>query len=271
VNDRAHLSPAPAGPGAPHRFGPNLVLHQESYPLSLLARLGHPSTQQPEAGRLATRLFEYLFSQVASRELPVEVARVETRMTRLHPAQVYEGAVVRREQAVVVVDVARAGILGAQLFYDRFSELLDASRVRQDHVFMSRVVDASGSVKGSAIAGAKIGGPIEGAVLVVPDPMGATGGSLCELLDHYARIGAGAAARVVFAHLVVTPEYVRRVHGRFPEVRIHAVRLDRGFSTPAALAALPGELPDGERGLDDHQYVVPGAGGLGEVLNNSWV
>ena len=33
----------------------------------------------------------------------------------------------------------------------------------------------------------------------------------------------------------------------------------------------PGTLPEGERGLDDHQYIVPGAGGLGEVLNNSWV
>lgn len=271
MNDQAHLSPAPAGAGAPHRYGPNLVLHQEGYPLSLLARLGHPGTQQPEAGRLATRLFEYLFAQVANRELPIEVARIETRMTKLHPDQAYVGAVTRRDQAVVVVDVARAGILGAQLFYDRFSELLDATKVRQDHVFMSRVVNDSGAVQGSAIAGAKIGGPIAGAVLVVPDPMGATGGSLCELLDHYARIGAGAPARVVFAHLVVTPEYVRRVHGRFPDVRIHAIRLDRGFSSEAALAAVPGAIPGDERGLDDHQYVVPGAGGLGEVLNNSWV
>ena len=56
-----------------------------------------------------------------------------------------------------------------------------------------------------------------------------------------------------------------------PEVRIHAIRLDRGFSSSEALASPPGTLADQERGLDDHQYIVPGAGGLGEVLNNAWV
>jgi hypothetical protein len=49
------------------------------------------------------------------------------------------------------------------------------------------------------------------------------------------------------------------------------VRLDRGLSTPRALDAPPGTWPEEERGLDDHQYIVPGAGGLGEVLNNAWV
>ncbi len=271
MSDSAHVTPAHADAGSPHAFGAHLTLHGYTYPLSLLARLSHPDTHQPEVGRLATRLFEYLFSQIASRDLCHEVQRVPTRMTAVHADQMWEGAVVARDQRVVVVDVARAGILGAQLFYDRFNELLDPAGVRQDHMFMSRVTGAQGEVTGTAIAGAKIGGTVDGAVLVVPDPMGATGGSLCELLDHYKRIGMGVPARVVFAHLIVTPEYVQRVHGRFPDVRIHAIRLDRGFSSPAALAGVPGALPQEERGLDSHQYIVPGAGGLGEVLNNSWV
>ena len=91
------------------------------------------------------------------------------------------------------------------------------------------------------------------------------------MLDHYKRIGAGVPARAVFVHLIVTPEYVRRVHAAHPEVRIHAIRLDRGFSSSEALALPPGTRPAEERGLDGHQYIVPGAGGLGEVLNNSWV
>ncbi len=77
--------------------------------------------------------------------------------------------------------------------------------------------------------------------------------------------------RVVFAHLIVTPEYVKRIHRSFPDARIHAVRFDRGNSSAAALALPPGTLPDEESGLDEHQYIVPGAGGLGEVLNNAWV
>ncbi len=264
-------SPLRPTTGTAHAWGPNLVLHGEPWPLTLLARLGHPDTHQPEVGRLATRLFEYLFSKVASCELEAVPARVPTRMTARHPGQAYEGVMIPEGQRVVVVDVARAGILSSQLFYDRFNELLEPAGVRQDHMFVSRVTDPAGTVTGSAVAGAKIGGTVEGAVLVIPDPMGATGGSLCEVLDHYLRAGYGRPSRVVFVHLIVTPEYVRNVHARYPDVRIHAVRLDRGFSAPEALAAPSGAGAGAERGLDDHQYIVPGAGGLGEVLNNSWV
>jgi uracil phosphoribosyltransferase len=271
MSDTAHARAAAPSPGTPHAFGPNLRLHGNPYALSMLARLGSPDCTQPEVGRLATRLFEVLFRQVADEELAHGVSRVPTRMTAVHPAHAYEGVLIPRAQKVVVVDVARAGILGSQLFYERFNELLDPHGVRQDHMFVSRSTDEDGRVTGAAVAGAKIGGQVDDALLVIPDPMGATGGSLVEVLDHYARIGAGRPRRAVFVHLIVTPEYVRRVHAAYPDVRIHAVRLDRGFSTPEALDSLPGALPAQERGLDGHQYIVPGAGGLGEVLNNSWV
>ena len=259
------------GLGAPHAYGPNLVIHSQPYALALLARLGHPDAVQPEVGRLAQRLYEFLYTQVASTELVVEAARIPTRMTALHPEHAWEGVRVRPAQRVVVADVARAGILGAQLFYERFNEVLEPAGVRQDHLFVARRTDPDGRVTGAEIRSAKIGGPLAGAILVIPDPMGATGGSLLEVLDYYDRIGAGRPDRVVFAHLIVTPEYVKRIHRSFPDARIHAVRFDRGNSSAAALALPPGTLPDEESGLDEHQYIVPGAGGLGEVLNNAWV
>ena len=37
------------------------------------------------------------------------------------------------------------------------------------------------------------------------------------------------------------------------------------------LSTVPGTHWDEERGLDEHQYIVPGAGGVGEILNNAWV
>ncbi|MES2640169.1 MAG: uracil phosphoribosyltransferase [Myxococcota bacterium] len=271
MRDLAHTTRVPGNAGTPHAYGPNLHLHGTPLALSMLARLGHPDTHQPEVGRLAARLFEYLFTEVANAELPVELARVPTRMTAKHPDEAYDGVILTRTQRVVVVDVARAGILSAQLFYDRFNEALEPGGVRQDHMFVSRTTGADGGVTGASVAAAKIGGPIAGALLVIPDPMGATGGSLCHVLDHYAAIGAGTPTRVVFVHLVVTPEYVQRVHAAHPEVVIHAIRLDRAFSSPAALERVPGTIPHEERGLDEHQYIVPGAGGLGEVLNNSWV
>jgi hypothetical protein len=52
---------------------------------------------------------------------------------------------------------------------------------------------------------------------------------------------------------------------------VYALRLDRGLSSDRALASVPGKYWDEERGLNDTQYIVPGAGGVGELLNNAWV
>jgi uracil phosphoribosyltransferase len=64
---------------------------------------------------------------------------------------------------------------------------------------------------------------------------------------------------------------VQRVTAMQPGVQLYAGRLDRGLSTPRALASVPGAHPGEERGLTDVQYIVPGAGGMGELLTNSWV
>jgi uracil phosphoribosyltransferase len=37
------------------------------------------------------------------------------------------------------------------------------------------------------------------------------------------------------------------------------------------LSTVPGTFWDEERGLDERHYIVPGAGGVGEILNNAWV
>ena len=52
---------------------------------------------------------------------------------------------------------------------------------------------------------------------------------------------------------------------------VYAVRLDRGLSPPDVLETGLGERWDEERGLNDHQYIVPGGGGFGELMNNSWI
>jgi len=51
---------------------------------------------------------------------------------------------------------------------------------------------------------------------------------------------------------------------------VYALRVDRGASSPSALASIPGTLWDEESGLTDNQYIIPGAGGLGELMNNSY-
>ncbi|HEX8952279.1 MAG TPA: uracil phosphoribosyltransferase, partial [Polyangia bacterium] len=58
---------------------------------------------------------------------------------------------------------------------------------------------------------------------------------------------------------------------KHPEVIVYALRLDRGLSPAEVLQTMPGERWAEERGLTDKHYIVPGGGGLGEVMNNSFV
>src|SRR6185369_3100242 len=128
-----------------------------------------------------------------------------------------------------------------------------------------------GRVTGAGLHAVKIGGTVERAVVLIPDPMGATGSTVSKVLDHYQAEVRGAAAKVIAVHLIVTPEYLRHVRKHHPEVVVYALRLDRGLSPPDVLETVPGERWDEERGLTDHHYIVPGAGGLGEIMNNSFV
>ena len=115
------------------------------------------------------------------------------------------------------------------------------------------------------------GGDVENAFLLFPDPMGATGSSLAKAIELYKSQIPGTPRRIVNVHLIVTPEYLRCMTREHPDVVIYAVRLDRGLSPPDVLATVPGTRWDEERGLDDHQYIVPGGGGFGELMNNAYV
>ena len=136
---------------------------------------------------------------------------------------------------------------------------------------MNRVTDSAGQVTGVDLSGSKIGGPIEKAVVFIPDPMAATGASTAEVIRLYKEEVPGDARQIVVVHLIVTPEYVKRITTEFPNVRIYAIRMDRGLSESEVLSKPPGQDSAAEKGLNNHQYIVPGGGGFGEVINNAWV
>jgi uracil phosphoribosyltransferase len=79
------------------------------------------------------------------------------------------------------------------------------------------------------------------------------------------------AKRYIAIHLIVTPEYLKNVLSAHEDVDIFALRVDRGLSDEKVLKTIPGEMWELEKGLNSHDYIVPGAGGLGELLNNSFV
>jgi uracil phosphoribosyltransferase len=254
-----------------HRYGENVHILSQPYPMSLLARLCSEPCIQPEVNTLVRQLFAWMFGEVASRELPTVKTQTVTRMGATHPEGVYDGEHIDAAQAAVVVDIARAGILPGGVFYDALNVLLDPTLVRQDHVFMNRVTDENGQVTGVDLSGSKIGGPVDEAVVFIPDPMAATGASTAEVIRLYKEEVPGDPRQIVVVHLIVTPEYVQRITSQFPDVQIYAIRMDRGLSAPQVLEQVPGADWTAEKGLNNHQYIVPGGGGFGEVINNAWV
>jgi uracil phosphoribosyltransferase len=187
------------------------------------------------------------------------------------PQAVYRGVAIDEDTKAVTVGIARAGTMPSQVVYDLLNDVLDPQGVRQDHLFMSRATDAAGRVTGTTWHDAKIGRDVEGRILLFPDPMGATGSSMISAITHYKTRLEGTPGRCITMHLIVTPEYVKNLLAAHPDTVIYALRLDRGLSPNDVLSTVPGTRWSEERGLDEHQYIVPGAGGVGELLNNAWV
>jgi uracil phosphoribosyltransferase len=254
-----------------HHYGANVHILANPFLLGQLATLCAKETRQPDVNRLVRLLYEDLIRTVLNVEFPRRRVSVPTRMIDSSPQAIFEGEVLDRQVRAVSVNIARAGAVPSQLAYDLLNETLEPALVRQDHIIMSRMLGENEEVVGAGIGGMKIGGDIDEAFLLFPDPMGATGSSLATAIDTYKRKVAGKPRRIVNIHLIVTPEYLRTMTARHPDVVVYAIRLDRGLSAPDVLATVPGSRWDEERGLDEHQYIVPGGGGFGEIMNNAYV
>ncbi|HZZ85278.1 MAG TPA: uracil phosphoribosyltransferase [Anaeromyxobacteraceae bacterium] len=258
-------------PEIEHRYGPNVHLLADPFLLTQLATLCAKGTVQPTINRLVAQLYGELFHVVLNNEFPRRLVNVPTRMIESAPQAVFHGEAIDPATRVVTVNIARAGALPSQTVYDMANMTLQPEQVRQDHIIMSRMLGDEQQVVGSGIGGAKIGGDVHDAFLLFPDPMGATGGSLDVAIDTYKHKVEGTPRRIVNMHLIVTPEYLKTMTTKHPDVAVYAIRLDRGLSPPEVLATVPGTRWAEERGLDDHQYIVPGGGGFGEIMNNAYV
>jgi uracil phosphoribosyltransferase len=254
-----------------HRYGPSVHIVASPYLLGQLATLCARDTVQPAINRLVVGLYSDLLKIVLDAEFPRRRVAVPTRMIETTPQGVFYGEVIDPDTRVVTVNIARAGALPSQTVYDLLNWTLDPVKVRQDHIIMSRMLGVNQEVVGAGIGGMKIGGDVEGATLLFPDPMGATGGSLATAIDTYKKNVPGRIRKIVNIHLIVTPEYLRKMTREHPDVVVYAIRLDRGLSPADVLQTVPGTRWDDERGLTEHQYIVPGGGGFGEIMNNALV
>ena len=252
-----------------HAYGDRVTFLHNAFALSLMHRIGDPDCVQPALGDYVRLAYQYLCAETFSLHLKSSAQRIPTRMQAMTPAGVYDGDCFEA-QSVVSVAIARAGIVPSEVCFRMGAALLGVGSIRQDHFAMARQTNEADEVVGVSVSGEKIGGDVEDATVLLPDPMGATGGSIDHAIRYYKASVNGRARRFVAMFLTCTPECVKHLLDAHEDVHIVALRLDRGLSSKEALAQKPGLLT-GESGLTPTQYIVPGAGGVGEVLNNSFV
>lgn len=258
-------------PECEHLYGTQVHLLNNLFLNGLLAKLCSPETSQPEINHLVQILYNQLLISAMNSEFPYQDFSGPTRMTESHPDQLLSGKRLKKEQRAIVVNLARAGTYPSHVCFDTLHYALNAAGLRQDHIFAARMTDGSNQVTGTEIGATKIGGDKQDAIVLFPDPMGATGNTIISSLRYYKDKVPGNARKMIALHLIVTPEYLRKVLAAHPDVVIYALRLDRGLSDKETLNSIPGKHWDKEKGLNGKQYIIPGGGGFGEIMNNSFV
>lgn len=256
-----------------HAYGKNVHILDDPFHQTLLARFCADNCVQPQANQLVGRLYLYLISQAISQIFPRTQKTVQTRMHALQKEATFEQQLVESAGIqAVTVDLMRAGILPSHLCYEILHDILSRENIRQDHILMNRETNDKNEVIGTKISGYKIGGPVDNAFVFMPDPMGATGSSTTAAIDLYLKKYCEKAPRKFIAlHFIVTPEYLKHMKRHADVLEIFSLRLDRGLSSTEVLKTKLGEKWDKEKGLNENGYIVPGAGGIGEILNNSHV
>ncbi|QDV08881.1 uracil phosphoribosyltransferase [Planctomycetes bacterium Poly30] len=257
--------------GTTHLYGSRVHIAGDPWTASALAKLSAPTCTHTELVAIVRAVSTRLATAAFAAELPAATTSVRTRMADKHGAALgtWRGDALDPAAMTVVIDVIRGGMIPAQTVFELLTLVLPIESLRLDHLNMQRVPGEDGHVERVELSGSKVGGSIEGATLILPDPMGATGATMVRALEHL--FGEyGQPASIVMLPLIVTPEFLRTVLDFDDRVRVYAGRLDRGMSSQEVLAEVPGARWAEESGLDDEDYIVPGAGGVGELLNNSY-
>lgn len=246
-----------------HHYGPQFHLIDNTFLQSLLTELCQEKTTQPQLNRLVKEIYHGLISSTANLLFPQKEQSVKTRMNHELRSPGFDPST-----KAVCVNLARAGTYPSHICYEFLHWILPAKNVRQDHIFASRLTNESEQVTGTHLGGYKIGGEVENSFILFPDPMGATGSTIISAIDTYENKIKGAPKKYIALHLVVTPEYLKKVLSHSPKLTVVALRVDRGLSDKKILESPLGLYWDQEKGLNEKQYIIPGAGGLGELLNN---
>ena len=161
-----------------------------------------------------------------TRDLPLEDVTIETPITKMK-AKMISG------KKLAIVPILRAG-LG---MVDGLLELVPVAKV--GHIGLYRDPETHNPVEYYC----KLPNYIEDRIVILVDPMLATGGSACDALSMLKKHGC---RNIRFMALVGAPEGVERVQREHPDVDIFIGALDEC--------------------LNEHAYIVPGLGDAGDRI-----
>lgn len=161
-----------------------------------------------------------------TRDLPLEDVTIETPITKMK-AKMISG------KKLAIVPILRAG-LG---MVDGLLELVPVAKV--GHIGLYRDPETHNPVEYYC----KLPSDIEDRIVILVDPMLATGGSACDALSMLKKHGC---RNIRFMALVGAPEGVERVQREHPDVDIFIGALDEC--------------------LNEHAYIVPGLGDAGDRI-----
>lgn len=228
-------------------FGANVHVSSSALVWTWLAKLSSRKTRRLEAIRLLGLIYQNLFSWLMADEFPREPMSVITRMNKR-----LRGIGIKARVPVTIVDIIRAGMRPSLLCHELLltSDVIDERLVHEHHIVASRKTDRKGRVIGVNYDDSKAQERVRpGSIVIIPDPMLATGGSLSAVIARYKDLYPGKVAKFIVVSLIATPKGIARIHKDHPEVVIYVGRIDPKL-TPKS-------------------YIVPGAGGLGELMTGT--
>lgn len=161
-----------------------------------------------------------------TRDLPLEDITIETPICKMK-AQMISG------KKVAIVPILRAGIG----MVDGILSLMPVAKV--GHIGLYRDPETHLPVEYYC----KLPADIEERIVILIDPMLATGGSACDALD---KLKSKGCRHIKFMCLVAAPEGVKKVQEAHPDVDIYTAALDEC--------------------LNEHAYIVPGLGDAGDRI-----
>ncbi len=161
-----------------------------------------------------------------TRDLPLEDVVIETPICKMTAKKI-------AGKKLAIVPILRAG-LG---MVDGLRRLVPVAKV--GHIGLYRDPETHLPVEYYT----KLPPDIDERIVVLVDPMLATGGSACDALAMLKRYGC---KNIRFMALVAAPEGVAKVQGAHPDVDIYVAALDEK--------------------LNDHAYIVPGLGDAGDRI-----